>query len=69
MGTIQWKFSSKKVNLPIDYVIVNYQSTLYQSGQIRWLLCNDETCLPLKTSKLMTLFRIGVRSETNGDCL
>ncbi|KAK7576058.1 hypothetical protein V9T40_012344 [Parthenolecanium corni] len=55
-GTIQWRFSSKKVNLRIDYVIVSYHSTVFHSGQIRWLLCNDETCVPLKTSKLMLLY-------------
>lgn len=50
-GMIKWKFSSEGTEFVIDVIRITYSSVIFHNGYVRWIMCNEETCIPLKAGE------------------
>ncbi|XP_065226688.1 peptide-N(4)-(N-acetyl-beta-glucosaminyl)asparagine amidase [Planococcus citri] len=50
---IKWKFTTEGTDYVIDLIKISYSSVIFQNGYVRWILCNEETCVPLKAEKTL----------------
>lgn len=50
-GTIKWQFCVEKQGVIIERVKITYQCSTFHSGCARLILCNEETCIPLKITE------------------